>query len=202
MHKPETVTYPPGQADSSPLPIGQQVRELRKAKGLSTEALAKAIGRSAGYVNNIENERTDITVTGLSQISRALGVHISWFFQGIDLPAPEEAGLVVRRDNRRQLHLAGAGILEELLSPTLSGDLQLVLSTFSPGAATGKRPTQTDAEMAGVVLSGSLEISIGDQTFRLEEGDSFRVPKGAARRCENRSLEDSVSLWVNTPPIY
>lgn len=202
MPKPAKITEQAALPDDSPLPIGEQIRDLRKAKGISTSALAQTIGKSAGYVNNIENDRTEITVTSLAQISQALDVHISWFFQAINMPAPEEAGYVVRSDNRRQLHLAGAGVLEELLSPSLTGDIQMVLSTFSPGAVTGKRPTKTDAEMAGVVLSGSLEISIDDRTFQLGEGDSFTVPKGAARRCVNRSDENSVSLWVNTPPIY
>ena len=202
MHKANAITEMGEDHNAAPLPIGQQIRDLRKAKGLSTASLARAIGKSAGYVNNIENERTDVTVTSLTQISQALGVHISWFFQAADMPDPEETGYVVRHDNRRQLHLAGAGIYEELLSPSLTGDIQMVLSTFSPGAVTGSEPTKTEAEMAGFVLSGTLEISIDDKTFQLEKGDSFTVPKGAARRCRNESSEDSISVWVNTPPVY
>ena len=202
MNKSHAARNLPAETTAGDTPLGEQIRELRKAKGLSTGNLAEAIGKSTGYVNNIENDRTEVTVTSLSQISQALGVHISWFFQALDLPAPEEAGLVVRHDNRRQLNLAGSGIFEELLSPTLTGDIQMVLSTFTPGAVTGNRPTTTDAEMAGVVLSGTLEISIGEQTFQLAPGDSFTVPKGTARRCANNSDEDCVSLWVNTPPIY
>lgn len=184
------------------LPLGRQIRELRKAKGLSTAELADAIGRSAGYVNNVEHDRTDVSVTSLDQISKALGVHISWFFQAMSLPAPEEAGFVVRKDNRRQLTLAKGGISEELLSPTLTGKSQLIVSTFAPGAVTGSRAIRTDAEMAGLVLSGVLGLSIDEQIFHLEAGDSFFVPKGASHKSENRSSEDSVTLWVVTPPVY
>lgn len=197
-----SATASAATADLAPLSIGEQIRDLRKAKGHSTASLAKAIGKSAGYINNIENERTEVTVTALAQISQALDVHISWFFQAADCPDPQEAGYVVRADNRRQLRLTQAGIHEELLSPNLQGDLQLVLSTFAPGAVTGDEPTQTDAEMAGYVIAGTLEVSIGDRAFVLEAGDSFSVPKGAARRCVNRSSADAVSLWVNTPPVY
>jgi transcriptional regulator with XRE-family HTH domain len=188
--------------DTDPPPLGAQIRDLRKAKSISTAALAEAIGKSAGYINNIEHERTEISVTGLKRISDALDVHISWFFQALNVPNSEEAGFVVRHDNRRQLRLAGAGINEELLSPLLTSDIQMVLSTFAPGAITGNEPTQTDAEMAGIVLSGQLDISIDDKQFHLEQGDSFLVPKGARRQCENKSGNDSVTLWVNTPPVY
>ena len=184
------------------MPIGGQIRELRRAKGLSTKALARAIGKSAGYVNNIEHERSEVTVTALKGISDALGVHISWFFQAINMPSPEEMGFVVRHDNRRELQLAKAGIYEELLSPSLSGDIQMVLSTFAPGAVTGKTPTKTDAEMAGFVLSGAIDLQIDDKQFHLEKGDSFLVPKGASRKCENNSADESITLWINTPPVY
>lgn len=201
---PDTNTRSPKGADQNvqAIPIGRQIRELRKARGLSTAALAAAVGRSAGYVNNVEHERTEITVTDLANIAAALGVHISWFFQAINLPSPAEAGFVVRHDNRRQLQLDAAGIHEELLSPTLDGDIQMVLSTFAPGAVTGPEPTQTDAEMAGLVLSGELDLQIGKKKFHLVAGDSFTVPKGASRKCENRSPEDAVTVWVNTPPVY
>ncbi len=184
------------------MPIGRQIRELRKAKGLSTDALAKAIGKSAGYINNIEHERNEVTVTALKSIADALNVHISWFFQAINMPSADEMGFVVRHDNRRELQLAKAGIYEELLSPSLSGDIQMVLSTFAPGAVTGEKATKTDAEMAGFVLSGAIDLQIDDKQFHLEKGDSFLVPKGASRKCENKSSEDSITLWVNTPPVY
>lgn len=184
------------------LPLGRQIRELRKAKGLSTAELADAIGRSAGYVNNVEHDRTDVSVTSLDQISRALGVHISWFFQAMSLPAREEAGFVVRKDNRRQLTLATDGISEELLSPTLTGKSQLIVSTLVPGAVTGGPATKADAEMAGLVLSGVLDLGIDGRVFHLEAGDSFFVPEGASHESENGSSEDSVTLWVVTPPVY
>ncbi len=195
--------HQPNEApDTEPLPVGIQIRELRKAKGFSTAKLAEAIGKSTGYVNNIENERTEVTVTALKGISDALGVHISWFFQVINMPSPEEMGFVVRHDNRRELQLAKAGIYEELLSPSLSGDIQMVLSTFAPGAITGETATKTDAEMAGFVLSGAIDLQIDDKQFHLEKGDSFLVPKGSSRKCENNSADESITLWINTPPVY
>lgn len=184
------------------LSIGLQIRDLRRAKGFSTVLLAKAIGRSAGYINNIENDRSDVSVTALNAISEALGVHISWFFQSINIPEPEEAGFVVRRGNRRQLRLTGAGISEELLSPTLTGESQMIVSTFAPGAVTGTAPISTDAEMAGVVLSGTLNLNIDNKEFHLNKGDSFLVPKGASHKSENKSGDDSITLWVVTPPVY
>lgn len=169
---------------------------------MSTADLALEIGRSVGYVNNLENDRNDVSVTALNNICNVFGVHISWFFQVINMPRPEEAGFVVREDNRRLLQFSKSGIREELLSPTLTGKSQIILSTFRPGAVTGEEPTNTDAEMAGVVISGSLELTVDDQHFELSEGDSFLIPPGASRKCRNSSENDSVTLWAVTPPLY
>ena len=195
-----TKTVAGGTSDT--VSIGQQIRALRRAKGISTADLATQIGRSAGYINNVERDRTDVSVTALSNISEALGVHISWFFQTTNLPDPEEAGLVVRAHNRRQLMLTRAGITEELLSPSLEGKSQMIISTFRPGAVTGSKPIRTDAEMAGMVVAGELLLSIDEEQFHLHVGDSFFVPKGASHKSENPGSADSVTLWVVTPPVY
>ncbi len=184
------------------LPLGQQIRDLRKAKGFSTARLAEAIGKSAGYINNIERGMSEATLLVLNRISEALGVQVSWFFQGFDMDAPEEAGLVVRQRNRRQLKLSAAGVSEELLSPNVTSDIQMIRTTFAPGASTGEEPVSTAAEMTGMLLSGELSLQVGDQTLELKAGDSFLIPKGERRRCLNNGSEDSISIWVISPPIY
>jgi transcriptional regulator with XRE-family HTH domain len=184
------------------LPIGQQIRDLRKAKGISTANLATATGKSAGYINNIERGLSEVSLLVLNRISEALEVQLSWFFQGFNMEAPDEAGLVVRQKHRRQLKLSAAGVSEELLSPKVNSSVQMIRTTFSPAASSGDAAIPTTAEMSGVILSGELSLQIGEQVIQLEAGDSFLIPKGSLRRCINNGAEDSISIWVVTPPVY
>lgn len=184
------------------IPIGEQIRALRKAKKMSTANLAVAIGKSAGFVNNIEKGRSEVSVTILKRVGDVLGVNISWFFQGFNSVTPDEAGLVVRQDNRRTLSLSQAGITEELLSPTVDAESQLLMTTIAPGASTGEAPITTDGEMTGVVLSGSLQLTIGERQFLLHAGDSFVVPKGVPHHSFNPGEEESRSIWSTTPPVF
>lgn len=184
------------------IPVGQQIRELRKAKGMSTAAFANTIGRSAGYVNNIERGLSEVSLSVLRHISDALEVQLSWFFQGANTDRPEEAGLVVRQNTRRQLLLSAAGISEELLSPTVTSKVKMICTTIAPGASTGDTLIPAAAEMTGLVLSGELQLQIDDKVLELKAGDSFLIPDNAHRRCTNNGTEESVSIWVITPPIY
>src|SRR5512133_3552104 len=99
--------------------IGREIRGLRKARGLTLTELAEKSGLSIGYLSLVERDRATPSINALHAISRALGVTISWFFDANAAPV-EERGFVVRRARRRRLEFS-AGIVDELLSPSLEG---------------------------------------------------------------------------------
>jgi transcriptional regulator with XRE-family HTH domain len=143
--------------------LGLQIRDLRKAKGVTIPELAAKIDRSVGWVSQIERGKSAVTISALHQIAAALEVQVSWFFGAGAPPSAEEEGLVVRRANRRTLDFHGSGVHEEMLSPHLGGQLLLVETTFEPGASTGDRDRERRGEEAGLVLSGTLELQVEDQ---------------------------------------
>jgi transcriptional regulator with XRE-family HTH domain len=183
-------------------PLGNQIRDLREARGLSIARLAAAIDKSIGYVSQIERGRSEVSISTLKAISDALEVQIGWFFQGYDPRVPDEHGHVVRREHRRRLNFPGTGIEEELLSPTLTGEAELILSTFAPGARSGDEQVSRMAEQSGFVVSGELEVTVGKKRFRLRSGDSFCIGRGEPFGASNPGPESSVSLWVIAPPRY
>jgi len=191
----------PGRGPA-PSPLGSQIRDLREARRMNLAALASAIGKSIGYVSQIERGRSEISISTLKAISEALGVQISWFFQGYDPSVPDEHGYVVRREHRRRLDFPGTGIEEELLSPTLSGEAELILSTFAPGARSGDEQVSRMAEQSGYVVEGELELELGARRFTLRAGDSFRIGRGESFSARNPGRVTSVSLWVVAPPRY
>jgi transcriptional regulator with XRE-family HTH domain len=186
----------------APSPLGSQIRDLRAARRMNLAALAQAIGKSIGYVSQIERGRSEISISTLKAISEALGVQISWFFQGYDPSVPAEHGHVVRREHRRRLDFPGTGIEEELLSPTLTGEAELILSTFAPGARSGDEQVSRMAEQSGYVIEGELELYLGARRFSLRAGDSFRIGRGEPFSARNPGTSTSISLWVIAPPRY
>ena len=61
--------------------IGQKIRQIRKGWGLSQSELAERIGISFQQVQKYEKGSTRISVMRLLQISEALGVRITAFFE-------------------------------------------------------------------------------------------------------------------------
>jgi transcriptional regulator with XRE-family HTH domain len=182
--------------------LGHQIRDLRRAKGITIPDLAARIERSVGWVSQIERGISEVSISALHQIAAALEVQVSWFFADGAAPAENELGMVLRKRNRRKLDFHGSGVHEEILSPNLSGQLLLVESTFAPGASTGDRDRERRGEEAGLVISGTLELRVGGKTFRLEPGDSFAFTRQGPHRCHNPGKLPAVVLWVITPPSY
>lgn len=189
-------------ADGAKQALGFQIRDLRRAKGITITELAQRINRSVGWLSQIERGMAEVNISAMHEIANVLEVQISWFFRGGQAAADDELGLVVRRSNRRSMDFHGSGVHEEILSPTISGELLLVESTFAPGASTGDRDRERRGEEAGVVLSGSLELHVDGKTLLLQAGDSFAFTRRGPHRCHNPGTVPAVVLWVHTPASY
>lgn len=184
---------------SDEIAVGGQIRELRKVKGMTLQQVADVSEISVGYLSLIERNQTKLPIGVLKKISEALGVHMSWFFHADDAPT-HERDIVVRSNKRRKFAFTGIGIEEELLSPNLSGPLEMLLSTIEPGADSGDY--SHDGVDAGLVLSGTLDLWVGGNHFRLEEGDSFTFNSTEEHRCANPGTVPTKVVWVITPPHY
>jgi transcriptional regulator with XRE-family HTH domain len=197
--KPRATRSRPEPADDQ-TDIGNQIRELRKIKGYTLQHVADAAGISVGYLSQIERERSKLPIGVLKRISDVLGVHMNWFFQVRGGGPPEERDIVDRKQHRRTLTFTGLGIVEELLSPNLSGPLEVLLSTIDPGADSGDY--SHDGVEAGLVLTGTLDLWVAGKFFRLEEGDSFSFKSTDVHRCANPSDVPTKVVWIITPPHY
>ncbi|MBB1489530.1 helix-turn-helix domain-containing protein [Oceanospirillum sediminis] len=182
-------------ANSENLRIGSQIRDLRKAKGVTLAEIAESIQRSVGYISQVERGVSSLPIPVLQSICDVLGVQISWFFHS-DREAPEEElNHIVRKSARRSLSFSDGGIREELLSPRLSGHLQMILTTFSPGAK-GSEARKLKGDEGGLVQSGAIELCINDQCFILRAGDSFTLGRDDQYRVRNASeVGEAVVIW-------
>ncbi|MGD0565001.1 MAG: XRE family transcriptional regulator [Roseiarcus sp.] len=197
-NRPEAPSEPPDP--SQPRLIGREIRALRKARAITLTQLAAASGLSVGYLSLLERDLSTPSIKALYAVSRALGVTISWFFEARDVPE-EERDLVVRRARRRRLDYS-AGVVDELLSPNLTGALELLSCRFPPGASSGEEPYTHSGEEAGIVLRGRLELWVDGRFLTLEAGDSFGFQSALPHRYRNPGPDETEVIWAITPPSY
>ena len=177
---------------------GPDLRALRRSHGLTLAELADRVGRSVGWLSQVERGQSDPSIRDLRAMAAIFDLPLGFFFRHDEAPAVER-GHVVRRDTRRTLGGRG-GLTEELLSPDLGGSFEVFRSIFEPGAELAE-PEIRPTEEAGYLISGRLDLWIGDSCFRLEAGDSFRFERQAFR-WRNPGAEPAVVIWVIAPPVY
>jgi transcriptional regulator with XRE-family HTH domain len=196
-----TMTASPEAGDINNLDIGEKIRLLRKSRQVTLKDMAKRTDLSIGYLSQVERNMSSPSVNVLRDIATALNVNISWFFEAPERSPTGEERFIVRENNRRHLHFR-SGITDSLLTPNLSGQIELLLSRFEPGASSGEEPYTHQGEEAGVVMAGQLELWIGRERFLLSEGDSFNFLSSVPHRYRNPGETESVVIWAITPPSY
>ena len=183
----------------SPQTLGADLRALRKARGLTLADLAETLERSVGWLSQVERDLSEPSIADLRHIATALDVSLSMLARHRAATSDED-GYVVRNGTRRPIGSRISGLVEELLSPDLTDDFEVVHSTFEPGSqadAMMKRPTQE----VGYVISGRLDLTIGNRSFTIKPGDSFRI-RGEPSVWANPYSEPCVAIWVIAPPVY
>ena len=179
--------------------LGEEIKTLRKAKGMTLSVLAKATNFSAGFISQIERGLNRPSVNALFEISRALGVSVGWFF----LPKPSsegQQGAVVRKTQRRSIEFED-GIRDDLLTPSLAGRLELLSCTFAPGSGVDREFSHVGEE-AGIVIRGELELWVDGAYHRLAPGDSFSFDSSLPHKFRNPSDIEAEVIWAITPPSF
>jgi transcriptional regulator with XRE-family HTH domain len=182
-----------------PETLGADLRALRKSRGLTLIDMAEGLGRSVGWLSQVERDMSDPSIGDLREIAGLLKVPMSMLFRHEAAPA-HEVGYVVRKGTRRPMGSHTAGLVEELLSPDLTDDFEMVHSTFEPHSDIAK-PVMRPTQEVGYLISGKLDLDIDGKLFHIFPGDSFRI-KGEPFRWLNPYDEPAVAVWVIAPPVY
>ena len=179
--------------------LGRDLRALRKARGLTLAELALRLDRSVGWMSQVERDISVPSPTELTLLAGALGVALATLRHATPVTQAEE-GVIVRKGARRAIGHRAPGLVEELLSPDLTDDFEVVHSTFQPGAQR-RTPVTRPTQEVGYIVSGTLDLTISGVTHTLHPGDSFRL-RGEPFRWANPSSEPCVAIWVIAPPVY
>ncbi len=179
--------------------LGEDLRALRTARKMTLEDLAEKLGRSVGWLSQVERDISTPRLSDLRQIADIFGVPLSLFFGHPQTPE-EERGRIVRSGSRRVIGEHDMGLVERLISPDLTDDFEMIHSTFQPGSKREKLVKRATQEVAYMV-SGKLDIWLDGDQFTIATGDSFRI-RNSAYRWANPYAEPAVAIWVISPPVY
>jgi len=174
---------------------GARLRSLRLKRGLSLAAVAAATGVSVGFLSALERAQMTASVGTLRKLARFYNINILDFFN------PTAANPRRVRPSERKALEAGPGVTMELLAWG-NTVMEPHLFRISAGATSGSSYTHEGEEFL-YILQGRLAVSLdGGEEVRLDPGDSFYFESSTPHRWSNPGKEETLVLWVNTPPTF
>ncbi|TDL90500.1 XRE family transcriptional regulator [Meridianimarinicoccus aquatilis] len=179
--------------------LGSDLRALRTTRKMTLGQLAERLGRSVGWLSQVERDISTPTMSDLEGFAAAFEVPISLFFGQADAPEAEQ-GRIVRKNRRRVIGERESGLTETLLSPDLTDSFEVIHSTFEPGAQRTEMLSRATQELAWIA-SGKLDIWLDEDRFTVGAGDSFRV-RGQSYRWANPYAVPAIAIWIISPPVY
>jgi len=158
--------------------IARRVREMRQAKNLSLESMALKSGVSRSMISLIERGESSPTAVVLDKIAAALGVALATFFEEPDETGQKPTSPLVRHAAQPVWQDPASGYLRRNVSPS---GLQLPLQIVEVLFPARKRVTFETAFREATlneqvwVLEGVIEITLGKESYRLQQGDCLAI---------------------------
>lgn len=178
--------------------IGRRLRRIREAHGLSQRQLARQVGVANASISQIEAGKLNPTVSMLKRVLDGIPISLGEFF-GDEFEARDR--VFFRSDELTEI--ADGGVSFRQVGKNLSNRaIQLIQECYQPGAGTGKHAITHEGEECGIVLSGRLEVTVGDETAILGRGDAYYFRSSQPHRFRNTGNEPCELITACTPPTF
>ena len=185
-----------GQGKSPIANLGVRLRHARLVAGLTLLQLAQKAACSESLISKLEHGVASPSLAMLHRLAMALDTNIAALTSEQIAPG----GPILRRKERPVIR-AGGIALERLVLPTRGGLLQANIHILEPGAASDGTIVHAGEEV-GYVLEGSLELTLDDTLYLLDEGDAFTFPSHLPHGYRNAGTGVARVLWVNSPATF
>lgn len=175
--------------------IGKKLKGLRILKGLTQEELADRAELSKGFISQVERNLTSPSISTLTDILQCLGSDLKEFFSD-----SEDSQIVFKKTDYfektdTELH----NVIQWIIPNAQKNIMEPILLTIDCGGSTYP-DNPHEGEEFGYILSGSVDIHIGNKIFKVKSGESFYF---ASKYKHFLSSENGARLiWVSSPPSF
>lgn len=177
--------------------IGTKLKELRVQKSLTQEELADRAELSKGFISQLERDLTSPSIATLVDILQCLGTNLEEFFSGTSA----EQVVFKKSDYFEKEDAALHNRIEWIIPNAQKNRMEPILLTLEPeGSIYPDNPHE--GEEFGYILSGSVELCIGNKRFKAKKGESFYFLPNKTHYIKAAGKQGAVLLWISTPPSF
>jgi transcriptional regulator with XRE-family HTH domain/uncharacterized cupin superfamily protein len=209
----------PRAAHAMPGGLGERLRQVRVARGMSVRELARRAGCSASLVSQVERGVTTPSAGVVYSLASELGISLDFLFGTDDVepaqlprlpgignasPAPpypevrpwgratgtDGAGIVQKAGDRSSIELS-TGVRWERLTPLHDSRVDFLEVVYEPGGQSHEsgRAVRHDGREYLYVLQGELEVVVGFERLQLVQGDSLAFDPATPHHYRNPTTE-------------
>lgn len=180
--------------------VGARLQRVRTAYGLSQRELAKRVGVTNSTISLIEQNKVSPSVGSLKKVLDGIPISLAEFFTH-DLPLAAVDTPFYAAD---ELPDVGSGGIHYFLVGRRRPQRQLCLlrEVMPVGSDTGDSLLCHDGEEGGLVVAGTVEVSVGQQRRVLRAGEAYYFDSRLPHRFRNVGDDDAVIVSASTPATF
>ncbi|MDQ7095141.1 cupin domain-containing protein [Desulfosporosinus sp. PR] len=148
--------------------LGERIKAIRKQRNMTLQDLADRSGLSIGFISKVERGLTSPAFSALLEICRAFQVDLVELVQ-----ASTDRRSVIRKSERIPMFSKTDDEIKHEFGTQGFRKIKGLWITIQPGAVDISRGHSE--EELGIVIKGSLKVTIGKEAHILEEGDSLYI---------------------------
>ena len=170
--------------------IGERIKALRTERGMTLAELGEKVNLSVSYLSQIERDKTTPSLSTLMDLAKVLDVGLRYFFE-----TEAEAAYVVRADQGQAGLASDSSTACLRLTPEVgSSKIEAYRVVLQPHSSPEQLALFAGEEF-GFVLAGELTLSVGDERFILDAGDSVHYDALQPHCWHNAGNEPCVLIW-------
>lgn len=180
--------------------VGVRLQTIRKLKGLSQRELAKRAGVTNSTISMIEKNSVSPSISSLKKVLAGIPMSLVEFFS-LDVDDEQPTQVVYRADELTDL--SSGAVSMRLVGRALPGrHIAFLDETYPPGSDTGVEMYSHEGEEAGLLVEGRLELTVGEEVFVLEAGDSYYFDSTRPHRFRNPFEVPARLISATTPANF
>jgi transcriptional regulator with XRE-family HTH domain len=176
--------------------IGKELKRIRVSQGMTLEELSNKCGYSKALISRVETGSVSPSLTSLMKMVSSLGLQLHDLFTSIE----QSQASVIRKGEGRKFYTEGESSTEYLANNITNKKMEPIKLVAPADYSSGEEPISHYGEQFLFVLDGKIEITAGEQTHKLNGGDSVYLAAGTPYSWHNSGKDTAEIISVVTPP--
>lgn len=172
--------------------FGNSLKNHRKNKKLTLAELAELSALSISYLSKLENNATTPTLANMQKLCEALQISM---IELLEEKPTQEAVRVIRPAKQPHIFSTASGVHYHMLFDK-APQAKIISMVIEADNFQEELSWGHHYDEFGLVIEGSMEISVGGEAYSLSPGDIIFIQAHEIHKYKKTGAEKCVSYWI------